>query len=717
LKLFVRNLIWLVVATAALCVTAAATESSGQDDPLDYERALKQHHLKLSRYVGALSSHVPSANQNQYDVTYYNLSFSIDADQKLLTGKVEVHGQALEPLTSVELDLAANMGVDSVFTGSLRGSFERTGAIVTILTAAIAQSEEFDVTVFYSGSPIADGFGSFSFATHNGLPLVSTLSEPFFARNWWPCKDHPSDKADSVDLRVTIDNRLKVASNGTLMSIVNNGDGTNTTHWHESYPIATYLVSLAIADYEHYADTFYHDNGAMPVDFYILSGNVERLRANNDLVVRMLEYFTDVYGEYPFIREKYGHAQFLFGGGMEHQTCSSMGAFHDWVIAHELAHQWWGDMITCGTWHDIWLNEGFARYSEALWIYHTNGAAAYHQYMNSLIRIDQQVYVEDTTETYVIFDRVVYDKGALVLHMLRYLVGEDTFFAILRAYAESKHKYGTATTEDFRVVCEQVSGRDLDYFFQQWVYQPTIPDYHFGFDSFETDSGWVTDLQLKQVQSVYPLFQTDIDVRFVSESDSTTIRLTNDRKTQNYRFVLPYKPTECKLDPENWIVNQYTQVELALQSQVDTLPAAAVGQGYSVQLTAIGGQPPLTWSAYSITKPDEFTLSESGMLSGIPADTGTWEIGVRMIDSSIPVREGSSVIVLDVRQQRGDIDSRLGMTLTDILFFVRYLYLGGPTPDDSTLADADCDGAVDIVDLVTVLNYLYQQGPPPCFVP
>ncbi len=626
-----------------------------------------------------------------------------------------MHGRALQTLELLELDLAQNMVVDSVLVGAASSTFQRSGNMLEIAVPVVAPGVTFHTTIFYQGSPIDDGFGSFSFATHNDLPLVATLSEPFFARNWWPCKDHPSDKADSVDLHITADSRLKVASNGSLRSIVNNGNGTSTTHWHESYPIATYLVSLAIADYEHYADTFYHADGAMPVDFYILSGNVERLRANNNLVVDMLEFFTTVFGEYPFIREKYGHAQFLFGGGMEHQTCTSLGAFHDWVIAHELAHQWWGDMITCGTWHDIWLNEGFARYSEALWIEHKGGAPAYHQYMNSLIRLDQQVYVEDTSDVFVIFDRVVYDKGALVLHMLRYLLGDDDFFAILTAYAESSHKYGTATTGDFQAICEQVSGHDLTDFFHQWVYQPAIPDYRFGYYAYETDSGWVTDLRLDQVQTAYPLFRTDIDVRFAGAFDSVTIRLTNDRKGQNYRFLLPFAPLQCRLDPDNWIVNQGTQAELTIQADCDSLPIAAVGMPYSIQLSVIGGQPPFTWSAFAISKPDEIKLSETGLLSGIPQDTGTWELGIRIQDSSFPVREGSSRVVLKIRQLRGDVDSRTGLTFSDLLFFVRYLYLNGAAPWNLDFADANCDDDVNILDLVTLLNFLYQQGPPPCF--
>ena len=709
LKALVLGFAWLGPVFALPQVLRA------QDNPLEYEQMLKQHQMKLARQFQSLASHSPTVGQDKFDVTYYDLGLSIDAPQSRITGVVEVRGRAKESLDLLELDLAQSMIVDSVKTESGLTNFDHTGDLLAITISPREPGEEFSITVYYQGLPANEGFGSFSFGTHNSLPLVATLSEPFFARTWWPCKDHPSDKADSADIRVTADSRLTVASNGTLIGITDHGNGTTTTHWHESYPIATYLISLAAADYEHYADTLHYGGGAMPVDFYILSGNVESLRANNAKVVDMLAFFSSVYGEYPFIREKYGHAQFLFGGGMEHQTCASIGVFHEWLLAHELAHQWWGDMITCGTWHDIWLNEGFARYSEALWLDYTNGPEAYHQYMNSLIRIDQQVYIEDTTEANQIFDRVVYDKGALVLHMLRYMVGDQTFFDIIQAYAESAHKYASATTTDFQSICEQVSGRELDNFFQQWVYQPAIPDYHFGYFAFETDSGWITDLQLLQVQTTYPLFQTDIDVRFLFADDSITFRLSNDQGKQNYRFVLPAEPQQCRLDPDNWIINQYTETDLVVQATVDSLPTAAVGVPYVAQLTAIGGQPPFSWSAYTISKPDEFRLSEGGLVTGTPVDTGTWEVGVRITDSSRPPREATSNVMLKIRSVRGNVNSDAGLTLSDLLFYVRFLYRAGPGPTDPAAADANCDGEIDIRDLVVLLNFLYQQGPLPCF--
>ena len=702
------------ILLAALLLVAGAAFGA-EDDPLSYEQAMKAHLASLSRYAQSAASLAATANQNDFDVKYYDINISINPSAGSIIGEVGMTATALQSLNSIELNLDHTLTVDSVHSGGLTADFQHASDLLTITVPQHSANQSVDVRVFYHGRPLFYGFGSFSFNVHNGLPMISSLSEPFYARTWWPCKDHPSDKADSADIRATVDSRVSVVSNGTQISRTDNGDGTSTTHWHESYPIATYLISLAIADYEHYADTFRYAGETMPVDFYILSGLVEQYRVNNAKIVDMLGFFSSIYGTYPFIREKYGHAQFLWGGGMEHQTCSSIGVFHEWLLAHELAHQWWGDMITCGTWHDIWLNEGFARYSEALWLAHTNGPPALQQYMNSLIRLDQQVYVSDTANYNNIFDRVVYDKGAMVLHMLRFNLGDETFFQILRSYSESVHKYNSATTADFQRICEDVSGRDLQYFFDQWVYQPSIPDYRFGFYPFETDSGWVTDLQMRQVQTQYELFKTDMNVRFWFESDSLTLRVTNDRRKQDFRFLLPEKPLRCLIDPDNWIINKYTQVTLLPEAVVDTLPVAVVGLPYSYHISARNGQPPFNWSEYEISMPDGFELDDDGLLHGIATDTGSFEISVRITDSGNPVGEATSNLILQIRSVRGNVDATPGMALGDLLYFVRYLYRDGPAPADLNSADANCDGNVNILDVMTILNFLYQQGPLPCF--
>ena len=684
-------------------------------DSLGYEQAMKQHLVSLNRTANSLAKFSPTANQNGFDVTYYKIAVAIAPIQSSIKGSVSVYGESHQSLSTIELNLEHHLIVDSVFFGGAKTTYTHENDLLTINIAPLIGAQQFAVVVHYHGVPVYDGFGSFTFGYHNQLPVIATLSEPFYARNWWPCKDHPSDKADSVDMFVTRDGRITAVSNGTLISTTTNLDGTHTTHWHESYPIATYLVSLAIADYEHYADTFHYAGGSMPVDFYILSGNVETYRDANSQVVEMLDFFSKIYGEYPFIHERYGEAQTFFGGGMEHQTCASIGVFQPLLLAHELAHQWWGDMITCGTWHDIWLNEGFARYSEALWLEHQLGPSGLRNYMNGLIHLDQQVFVADTSDAHTIFDRVVYDKGAFVLHMLRHAVGDTTFFAILRAYADSKHRYGSATTDDFQAVCEQVAKRSFETFFNQWVYQPALPVYEYGLFAYESDSGWVTDVKLDQVQQNAPTFETEVDLQIRSIADTLIYRLNNDRRTQTYRLLLHKAPIEFQLDPDNWLIERSSQVALSLQPGVDTLPAAAKNLPYSYQLSAIAGIPPFQWTVDDATLPEGFSLSADGLLSGTTSATGEFTIAIGLSDSSVPARTDTTHLILLVSKARGDVDKNPGLAFGDLVFFVRYLYLGGPGPADLVAADANCDGSVDILDIVTLVNYLYNQGPLPCF--
>ncbi|NJR31235.1 M1 family metallopeptidase [bacterium] len=189
-----------------------------------------------------------------------------------------------------------------------------------------------------------------------------------------------------------------------------------------------------------------------------------------DKTAFMLDLFSQKFGLYPFIKEKYGHAQFGWGGGMEHQTCSSMGSFGETLMAHELAHQWFGDKITCKSWEHIWLNEGFASYGECLYTEAVSGKSGYDSYINSFMTsaktASRTIYVQNINNINEIFNSArTYRKGAVVIHMLRGIVGDDKFFKILQNYMTSKNAYGSATIEDFQTVAEQVHGQKFGLLF------------------------------------------------------------------------------------------------------------------------------------------------------------------------------------------------------------------------------------------------------------
>ncbi len=513
----------------------------------------------------------PDAEPN-IDVTYYKLDIAITMSPNYLSGSVVVEALSLvDSLQEVTLNLMNSMTVDSVRMGDSAVAFQQGSSTMTIgLDHPYASGEHISLRVYYRGVPGSSGFGSFQFSSHAGTPWVWSLSEPYGAKDWWPCKDHPSDKADSVDIWVTVSQAYKVGSNGILTGVSDNGDGTSTWMWSERYPIASYLVMVAITNYAEFSDWFVYGSDSMQVLNYVLPEHLTAAQANLPKTVEMLRIFSDKFGTYPFIREKYGHAEFGWGGAMEHQTMTSTGSFAEYIIAHELSHQWFGDLITCATWSNIWLNEGFATYCEALYYEDLYGIARYWTDMNAKMTSAKSavgtLYRSDTSGVGSLFNSaLVYRKGASVLHMLRHVLGDSLFFLSLKTYvADPQFRFGVATTEDFRSVCEMVSGKDLGYFFQQWVYGEKYPQYTYGWTSRPTASGYEMTVVIHQTTgTANPAFFTmPVDFRVTGSGWDTTMVLFNTVDGQEFTFTVPSLPTAGSLDPDNWILRDATQVPL-----------------------------------------------------------------------------------------------------------------------------------------------------------
>ena len=504
-----------------------------------------------------------TANQGAYDVRTYDLNLSFDPVAALVSGNVRTRATVVSgPLTTLDLDLLSNMTVDAVTAAGGASTFSRAGNLLTVnLDRAYSTGELIDVTVTYHGLPLTGGTfgGAFGFSTANGRRLIWSLSEPYGARSWWPCKDVPNDKADSVDIIYTVPTGLKTASNGTLLSSTD--DGTlAVTHWHERHPIASYLVSIASYPYTQTTDYYrYSPTDSMRIDFFNFPESVAGAAPSQALVKGMLTAYAARVGPYPFLDEKYGHAQFLFGGGMEHQTCTSLGAFNEFVVAHELGHQWWGDHVTCRDFHHIWLNEGFATYMEALWAEAGGGLAAYHGDLAVKKYLGPgTVFVPDTTDENRIFDsNLSYDKGSWVLHMLRHVMGDTLFFAGLKQYGTTDG-YGTGTTEELRDACESVSGRSLDAFFQQWVYGEYYPIYRPSWTSVASGGGYDVTLELDQIQS-WQLFTMPVDVRIGTAAGDRSFVVDDSLATQTVTLHVDAQPLSLEIDPDEWILRQVDQ--------------------------------------------------------------------------------------------------------------------------------------------------------------
>jgi aminopeptidase N len=666
------------------------------------------------------------ANQVDFDAIYYGLDLNIDTTSKVIYGEVKMLAKSkISSLNTVALDLFDNMVVDSIKMAETLLSYTHSSNLINItLDRAYTLNENFLIMVYYHGHPVEGGFLAFAFRYHGTprVPIISSLSEPYFARTWWPCKDHPSDKADSADINVTIPSDLIVASNGVLRAVIDNGNGTKTYKWHESYPITTYLISVAITNYTIFSDYYhYSPTDSMEVRYFVYPENYSDAVAGYAVTPGAIDFFARTFGEYPFIGEKYGMAQFPWNGGMEHQTCTSLLAswYDPYVIVHELSHQWWGDYITCGDWHNIWLNEGFASYCEALYFEHIYGTGYYHTYMGYMdYTKGGSIYVQDTTNVSQIFSNIVYDKAAWVLHMLRHIVGDSAFFRSLRAYySDPRFAYGTALTADFEGACEEVSGMDLSWLFQDWIYGTYRPDYQVSW-MYENLGGtyWVY-LHIDQIQSTPPLvFTMPVDITISTPLGDTTIVVFNNQRNQDFQFELLSQPISLLLDKDNWILKYSSNVSYGLNIVSTSLADGVSDYPYTDTLIAKGGTPPYFWSG---TLPYNLTLdSLTGIISGVPADTGTFNCSVLVKDSSSPQKSNTKTLTLKVNLGipfiRGDANGDSKVTVSDVVNMINYLYKGGPAPSPLEKADTNCDGSVNVADVIYLINYLFKSGPPPC---
>ena len=510
----------------------------------------------------------------KYDAKFWHLNLEVSHLSTTLKGHfrtlVEVTAPALDTLA---FELHSNLTVDSVRVSGTQRSFIRSGHTIRIpLSPQPPQGTLFEAEVFYRGTPPAgSSTGIFNRASPSwGNQVTWTLTQPFYAHTWWPCKQILTDKADSLWLFLTVPAGTKAGANGLLEGVDTLPDGRLRYKWKSRYPTAYYLVAFAVAEYIDYS--FYAPipglSQSVLVQNYIYNnpGTLPQFQAQIDTTAALLREFSRLFGPYPFYQEKYGHMMAPFSGGMEHQTMTTQGFFTFTLTAHELAHQWFGDYVTCASWQDIWLNEGFASYSEYLALQKLGTASAARNWLvsthdNIISSPCGSVWVPDTLNDSRIFDsRLSYNKGAYLLHMLRYRVGNDSvFFAGLRAYLQSK-AFGTALLGDFRGVFENATGLSLGPFFQQYYYGQGHPRFAVRWNNPGSDL-WVEITQQASCPSRTPFFETSIPIRLQrSGAPDTTIHLFQTQSPQTFYVPAVGTITGLQLDPDYWLIREILSI-------------------------------------------------------------------------------------------------------------------------------------------------------------
>ena len=501
------------------------------------------------------------------DIKYYKLDITLSLSPQNLKGVVTVNLMPVSLLNQFFLDLNYVMTVDSITINGVKNAFTHTSNQINIsLLRTYSSNELISTVLYYHGNPGSSGFGSFTFGSHNGYSSIYTLSEPYGSSDWFPCKDTPADKADSSDQWITCPAGLYAASNGILTGIVENRNGTRTFKWKNIYPIAQYLLSLAVSNFTVYTNYYkYSPVDSMPIVNHIYPETFAIAKPVLDLTPNMIRIYSGLFGQYPFIREKYGHAQFGWGGGMEHQTCTSAGSFSELLVSHELGHQWFGDKITCRDWHHIWLNEGFATYCSGLYFENAYGASTYLSYMGNEMEMAKSavgsLWVQDITNINEIFDNNrSYAKGSAVLHMLRGITGDSVFFRILKAYiSDSTLAYNSAVTEDFQRNAEAVYGQSLDYFFREWIYGENYPQYVLSWKyTLKSGNLYNVTVDLSQQNNSNPAYFTmPVKIKISTSDGDTVFSVFNNQKDQQFTFAVNGKPTDLNFDPDNYIMKTY----------------------------------------------------------------------------------------------------------------------------------------------------------------
>lgn len=531
-----------------------------------------KHQYEYSPHYG-FERYVRPEWYDDYNVTFYFLDINVENNTTYVSGNATTIADVKRlNLDEFKFELISQLTVDSVIANGVNSNFTRSGDEVTVvLQTGLSLDETLNFTVYYNGQPPSGGFFSgisTAYIQNWGKNVTWTLSEPFNAKQWWPCKQDLYDKADSVYVFATTSNVNKVGSNGLLTSETPMPGNKVRFEWKSYYPIAYYLISFSVSDYQEYniyAKPTDLQGDSILIQNYIYNspGCLTYYKEGIDRTSGFIELLSDYYGMYPFKDEKYGHCLAGIGGGMEHQTMSTMGGFSFGLVAHELGHMWFGDNVTCATWSDIWINEGFASYTEYLTAYYIQGPSSAASWMNgahnsvksspggSVYVPPAEVYPENVWR---IFDgRLSYKKGAAIIHVFRQeLQNDELFFEILQEF-QDQYRDSVATGVDFIHVANQLSGQDYGYFLDQWYFGEGYPIFDVIWNQ-SADKLYITTTQSAST-NITTLFTTYVEYKLnYTDATSEIVVMRQTENVNNYEVPISKPVASIELDPNNWLV-------------------------------------------------------------------------------------------------------------------------------------------------------------------
>ena len=527
--------------------------------------AVKYYQSPKKVTSGAGKTTLADPAEDNYDIKHLRFDLNMTDTSVYLWGNVTTTAQVTaSSMSQYVFELNTLMVIDSAKVNGTLYPVTGTGTVRTItLGSALPGGSSFDAQIYYHGVPPPGG-GFFNGLTHSvsggGTHMVYTVSDPWVAMVWWPAKQSALDKIDSVDMFVTVPSGIVDGSNGVLVNVDKTTlAGFWTYHWQTHYPIDYYLISVAVAKFAEYK-SYMHFTGStdsmLIQNFFIDTTTFNpAYKANFDSIGQIVDYYSSLFGRYPFWQEKYGVCYTDLPGGMEHQTMTTIGVPATYIIAHELMHQWFGDHVTYDSWHETWLSEGFATFSEQLFLAHFWGDAAGKAHRQLLLNMALsapcgRLYVDDTTTSDSLFHQAtVYDKGQGVVTMLRYMASADSlFFKALRVFQQT-YGYGNASITNLNAVMNSVYGMNLDTFFQHWIYGRGYPVYKVTWNQ-DGSNVFVQLIQSASCPSYTTHFNTPVELQLHSATGDTVVWAYNTADNEIFTFTWDHPVSSVILNPD-----------------------------------------------------------------------------------------------------------------------------------------------------------------------